>query len=1438
DYEYEIYPSGDRNPALLGVTTTRQDFFDDPSPLVSYAHFDGFGNVDRTWTGNDSRQISLAYDSSHHTFLDIVTYPDGSTEDYEYDAGFGLLVSKTANGLTTTYTPDTFGRVDLETGPYQNKTDYDYTHFPEITITYQGDPGTNEDDYQIIQLYNGLGQLIHTEEPGGSDGTNLITLITDYSYDGLGRLATASVPNQETGEPAGERLLANTYDALGRPIDAGALDGNGKTHYEYSGWTQVQGLNLYELRVTDPANHVKTYRLDAFGQVRQVIEREESEAGDQDYLTAYTYDTLGNLTTIIDAGGNETSIQYDNLGRKRELTDPDMGAWLYTYNIFGEPATQTDARGVKTSLSYDNLGRLDLKTYDLTQADPADHVASTPYVDYIYNGLNSTTLQNGDAGNQISRVYDPHTRTLTEQQWIPGRSAPFSTVYHYDYFDRLQTITYPDGEQEQVTMAYNRAGQVESVRSNNGAIYLQQATYNALGQPKNQNLGDAIQRTVGYDDLTFRPKTVTTNDGNLQNLQFGFGPLGRLAAYTNTNFIIDTGGEGQDGPLSQTYEYDTLGRLRIVESNLSYQTYDYDPLGNLRSRNGTPLLYEFEGRPHLATAYGNVSFGYDHNGNLRTRTEYVEGEEGPVTGYTYDAENRLVEVQGPEGTAAFLYDGEGRLVRRSGPDGKATYSIGDYYQLEVKEVVTGRWEEPTPRSGESDGHQRTPHLTSDAQGRLYLVWSEEVNIPNTGYFVGSVRLATRAAIGGEWSTPVTVSTNPTDQSLDGANTQPVAAVDPAGQVYVAWQEFDDTFDRYEVHYRHRTPAGQWSVETVDVTPIQAGPPRPSLAAATHSALVYLAWTDYDQDFNRQVVRVRELSQGQFEYETAAGQGGHQFAPDLAVDSQGNVTLAYVESGDPDLLKIARRDHTTGSWTLDPGPGDNDIDAYVGLAVATDSQDNLYAAWNGQWGTEEVRVWRRLAGDGSWAAVSTYYNHPYYGLDLVVDEAAGPQVISGDGADSGVTQIFVNGETILSGPTLYYASYPTIATGPNGTLAAVWEAEPDHSYTNARLYLAEYFPAGYVAQSTTKRYYAPSAGSGHSGDQQLALRVNDTLYYTLPDPTGASLTITDENGEQVGYLLYDAYGNVLEKDLSPELETALAGQGAVGDPDTGLVHLGGGRFYDPGLGRPLQPNPTITAPMVPQALNRYSATPIGQPGVGEGASTHLHPLLVTAGKGVLKSTISATIGRRLAALAENRLPFIVAYRPTGRMELTLFMSRWARYKYFASGAASPFEGSGIPVPGWGRSFRAYAVRGLVTEIEPGLFLMENGELVETGALPKSATVLTAEMLRPVNITRFIAGGAFAFVLSAGVQYLGDVGNPYLSSEQISRRVSIAGVGGTIAWGVGTGTTLALAWAGAGAWAGPIGIGTGFVTGFIWFGFVQPVIFEGSGLSPKRNLAPLL
>ena len=73
--------------------------------------------------------------------------------------------------------------------------------------------------------------------------------------------------------------------------------------------------------------------------------------------------------------------------------------------------------------------------------------------------------------------------------------------------------------------------------------------------------------------------------------------------------------------------------------------------------------------------------------------------------------------------------------------------------------------------------------------------------------------------------------------------------------------------------------------------------------------------------------------------------------------------------------------------------------------------------------------------------------------------------------------------------------------------------------------------------------------------------------------------------QTAVWCYDGYGMSLTNTLPLTLASTLPD---LPDAATGLAHLGGGRWYDPALGRPLQPNTAGGPPTLPQALNRYVA----------------------------------------------------------------------------------------------------------------------------------------------------------------------------------------------------------------------------------------------------------
>ena len=107
--------------------------------------------------------------------------------------------------------------------------------------------------------------------------------------------------------------------------------------------------------------------------------------------------------------------------------------------------------------------------------------------------------------------------------------------------------------------------------------------------------------------------------------------------------------------------------------------------------------------------------------------------------------------------------------------------------------------------------------------------------------------------------------------------------------------------------------------------------------------------------------------------------------------------------------------------------------------------------------------------------------------------------------------------------------------------------------------------------------------------------------------------------------YDAYGDIQSDSLTPELTAVFDNTDT-----TGLTHLGNGRYDDPSLGRPLQPSAHGGIPLVPQSLNRYAASGLGQVGV-----------IGSIGNDLFALTDQMGFWRRLGLTAAGSLPGAVA-----------------------------------------------------------------------------------------------------------------------------------------------------------------------------------------------------
>jgi RHS repeat-associated protein len=146
------------------------------------------------------------------------------------------------------------------------------------------------------------------------------------------------------------------------------------------------------------------------------------------------------------------------------------------------------------------------------------------------------------------------------------------------------------------------------------------------------------------------------------------------------------------------------------------------------------------------------------------------------------------------------------------------------------------------------------------------------------------------------------------------------------------------------------------------------------------------------------------------------------------------------------------------------------------------------------------------------------------------------------------------------------------------------------------------PAASLPQ-VTKHYYA--------NGQRIASRVDGDLYYILGDHLGSTSLVVDAGGAEVGHVIYDAYGQVVENTL-PEGLTDRLFTGQVWDDTIGLYFYNA-RYYDPLVGQFTQPDSLVVDPLDPRAWNRFSYVH-GNPTNLVDPSGH-NPLLIAAGVGL-------------------------------------------------------------------------------------------------------------------------------------------------------------------------------------------------------------------------------
>lgn len=636
------------------------------NPVVTYSYFPE-GNLNQV-TEPLNRITTYTYDAATKTHVYEKTNALGHKTTTVYENGkLIIMVPPHLDGSTYnfTYTYDSLGRRDTEYRPDGGWTKYTYVNLgapsTQYTMKQEHIVGGSETYPDLIgkSYFDGLGRTYKVEASGPENKTIVIHTI----YDNFGRVVQKSNPYFE-----GETIYYSTmtYDGLSRLTTATAPDSSSVSTY-YQGLTKI---------VVDQNNHQTTNRYDIYQRLRSVTDARGT-------VTGYDYDTPGNLIQVTAAMGlpeqNIITINYDSLGQKRSMTDPDMGCWTYAYDMLGNLTTQVDAKGQQITFTYDAIGRVTEKRAGTTIL--ASYVYDSPSMAYSKGKLIRVT--DGKSLDVIISL-DVMQRPLQIRMHYDSSSSRGRTVSKtYDSTGRIASITYDMGTSRTYTYHYN-AGALAALKDPQGQAIVSYNNFTALGQPQTtifpKASGASVQTLKTYRSDNGRlielwtKKIAGTDEITYQRLTYDFDPKGNLLT------LNDIGKND-----IQHFQYDELDRLiqASAEGNSAYtQQFSYDAIGNILNKSDVGAYsYNYADKPHSVRAAGDITLQYDANGNMITRNKTG----GPNITVEYTPDNRpsrIIKITGDSNlTIAFTYDGNGiRIKKHNETTGAITYYWGEFYE--------------------------------------------------------------------------------------------------------------------------------------------------------------------------------------------------------------------------------------------------------------------------------------------------------------------------------------------------------------------------------------------------------------------------------------------------------------------------------------------------------------------------------------------------------------------------------------------------------------------------------------------------------------------------------------------------------------------------------------------------------------------------------------
>ena len=446
------------------------------------------------------------------------------------------------------------------------------------------------------------------------------------------------------------------------------------------------GGPMLQTTVTDAlGRHAESYT-DAKGRNRETVQHARGE----DITVKYSYDPVGQVMTVQHPNGKETKYAYDLLGRKLMVNHPDAGETDMTYDAAGNLLTKLTAE-LRKSIS--DKGYISY-TYDF------ERLHEVLYPENLFNRVTYTYGKAGDKYNRAGRLalvedasggeayyYGRQGEVTKTVRTVMASVADIRTYVYgatYDSWNRVQTMTYPDGEV--VTYHYNAAGQVERLTSNKQgrqSVIVDRIGYDKEGHTVYTKLGNGTETTYTYDKQRERLQVMNlTADGQtVMENRYQYDAVDNILGITNAanpTSLTKLNKAKLGGRSSHTYEYDELNRLIHANGKAKHASYDMvmsfgrmsEPLTKVQKVDSTTTAksynfaykYEDSNHPTAPTQIGHDHYTYDANGN----PTLVTNDSANTTREMYwDEDNRLMVLSDNGKTSRYTYNAAGERIMKS-----------------------------------------------------------------------------------------------------------------------------------------------------------------------------------------------------------------------------------------------------------------------------------------------------------------------------------------------------------------------------------------------------------------------------------------------------------------------------------------------------------------------------------------------------------------------------------------------------------------------------------------------------------------------------------------------------------------------------------------------------------------------------------------------------